>query len=87
MNKNKARRQARYTRKSYKRKVVMFGLSIFMAIALSATGFAAWVISNDTENAQTGQVTVGAISDRAIEMSAPTFVDGIKNFVFDSFLL
>ena len=61
----------------------MFGLSIFMAIALSATGFAAWVISNDAENAQNGQVTVGAISDKAIEMSEPQFVNGIKNFVFE----
>ena len=36
------------TRKSYKRNIIVFGLMFFMGIALVSTGFAAWVLSQDT---------------------------------------
>ena len=44
------------TRNSFKRKIIVFGVAVFMSVAMVATGFAAWIIST---NAQAdGQVSV-----------------------------
>jgi len=61
----------------------MFGASIFMSLALVATGFAAWVLSKDAQVQGEGEVQVGAVQESSIEISAITFADDIKNFVFE----
>ena len=33
------------TRKHYNRKILSFGLVLFLAVALLSTGFAAWIMS------------------------------------------
>lgn len=38
---------AKLTRNSYKRKIILFGVIVFMSIALISTGFAAWVMSQE----------------------------------------
>ena len=54
-----------------------------MVIALSASGFAAWVISNDANKTADGSVQVGAVTDKAIEMTEIVFDSDIKNIVFE----
>ena len=62
------------TRKSYRRKLIMFGTSIFMSLALVATGFAAWVLSKDANVSAEGSVEVAAVVESSIEISEIKFV-------------
>lgn len=57
---------ARLTRNSYKRKIIVFGVLVFMSIALISTGFAAWIMSSDAKENVDGNVTVGVVSDSSI---------------------
>lgn len=52
------------TRNSYKRKVILFGVLIFISIALISTGFAAWVMStNSKTESNPGNISVGTVTD------------------------
>lgn len=59
---------AKYTRNSYKRKIVMFGVMIFISIALISTGFAAWVLSTQTTKESNGNVVVGQVVDASFDI-------------------
>lgn len=59
---------AKLTRNSYKRKIIVFGLMVFMAIALVSTGFAAWIMSTNANKEQSGNVTVGKVSDSSLDI-------------------
>lgn len=66
------------TRNSFKRKAIIFGVMIFMSIALISTGFAAWIISTNKDDEATGNIQVGVISEKNIQvldvkLSAPSF--------------
>lgn len=69
------------TRNSYKRKVILFGLVIFMSIALISTGFAAWVLSQDSKAEDGGNINVGAVSEGNLKVT----LDEIQNpnFIFE----
>ena len=54
------------TRRSYKRKIIAVGLSIFSALAMFATGFASWVISSDATGGEDGNIQVGVVADKSI---------------------
>lgn len=60
----------KFTRRSYNRKLIVFGLSLFMAISLVTVGFAAWVMSAVT-NAQhdAEAVKVAVISDASMKVT------------------
>ena len=78
----------RLTRSSYRRKLIMFGFSIFMSLALTATGFAAWVLSKDAVKDTEGQVQVGAVTEASIEISDIIFTDkDADSNVLDTFLI
>ncbi len=62
-------KRIKLTRKSYKRNIIVFGLMLFMGIALISTGFATWVLSQDTTLEQGGNVEVGIVKDNALEIS------------------
>ena len=62
------------TRKSYRRKLILFGASIFMSLALTATGFAAWVLSKDATVSAEGAVEVAAVVESSIEMTEIKFI-------------
>ncbi len=72
------------TRKSYRRKLILFGMAIFMSLALTATGFAAWILSKDATKNDHGDIQVGTVSESSIEITDITFKDDIKNFAFDA---
>lgn len=57
---------ARLTRNSYKRKIIVFGLLVFMSIALISTGFAAWIMSQEAKEETSGNVSVGVVDDSRI---------------------
>ncbi|MCM1261023.1 MAG: hypothetical protein NC182_07890 [Prevotella sp.] len=60
---------AKLTRNSYKRKIIVFGLMVFMAIALVSTGFAAWIMSTNAKDEQNGNVTVGTVTDSSLKLT------------------
>lgn len=60
---------ARLTKNSYKRKIIVFGLLVFMSIALISTGFAAWVMSQGAKEEISGNVSIGVVEDGRITLS------------------
>ena len=72
---------AKLTRNSYKRKIILFGVFVFMSIALISTGFAAWVMSADDKVEDDGNVDVGVVKDSTIDIIFDD-EDYIKNFEF-----
>lgn len=72
---------AKLTRNSYKRKIILFGVIIFMSIALISTGFAAWVMSQEKKQSTSGNVTVGAVTEGNIEVILDPLT--VKDFKFE----
>lgn len=71
------------TRKSYKRRKIILGVSLFSSVVLVSTGFAAWVLASQAEAEKTGNITVGTVSDSSIKISNVQFKDGNDSFVFE----
>ena len=57
------------TRNSYKRKIIVLGIMIFMSIALVSTGFAAWVISRDAKAEDEGNISIGVVQSETMEVT------------------
>lgn len=72
---------AKLTRNSYKRKIILFGVIVFMSIALISTGFAAWVMSQEKKESKTGNVTVGAVTEGNIKITLDELT--VKDFKFE----
>lgn len=72
---------AKLTRNSYKRKIILFGVIVFMSIALISTGFAAWVMSQEKKQSKSGNVTVGAVTEGNIEVILGELT--VKDFKFE----
>lgn len=72
---------AKLTRNSYKRKIILFGVIVFMSIALISTGFAAWVMSQEKKQSKSGNVTVGAVTEGNIEVILDELT--VKDFKFE----
>ena len=72
---------AKFTRKSYKRKKVVLGVTLFASIALISTGFAAFVITKNADANKDGTVVVGTVKDANISFVgvAQTY----DSFIFD----
>lgn len=51
------------TRKSFSRKAIVVVMSVFLAVSLTAVGFASWLISNNDSKEGTGNVTASNVSD------------------------
>ena len=71
------------TRKSYKRRKIILGVSLFSSVALVSTGFAAWVLASQAEEEKTGNITVGTVSDSSIKISNVQFEGNIDYFRFE----
>lgn len=72
---------AKLTRNSYKRKIILFGVIVFMSIALISTGFAAWVMSQEKKQSTSGNVSVGAVTEGNIEVTLDELI--VKDFKFE----
>ena len=68
------------TRRSYKRKIIAVGVSIFSALALFATGFASWVISSDATGGEDGNIQVGVVADKSITIENVVLSENIISF-------
>ena len=55
---------SKITKRSYRRKKIIMGASLFGAIGLVSVGFAAWVLSAPAEQEKTGYLSVGLVSDK-----------------------
>ena len=73
----------RLTRRAYRRKLIMFGVSIFASLSLTATGFASWVLSNDVQKEQSGSVEVGTVTEANIDIDVHGFADKVNTFKFE----
>ena len=56
----------KFTRRSYNRKLIMFAVSIFMAVGLISTGFSAGVMSANSEVDHDAPVEVGIVTDASM---------------------
>ena len=75
---------ARLTKNSYKRKIILFGVLVFMSIALISTGFAAWVMStNATNDDAQGNVNVGVVKDASLTISEVAIISAKDSFSFE----
>ncbi len=68
------------TRRSYKRKIIAVGVSIFSALAMFATGFASWVISSDATGGDDGNIQVGVVADKSITIENIELSENIISF-------
>lgn len=66
------------TRKSFSRKSILVIVSIFLAISLTATGFAAWLISNDADGETKGGVNVSNVTDAILGVSVNSITEKVK---------
>ena len=57
------------TRRSYNRKLIIFGLAIFLAFGMISTGFAAWLISSAATEDADDPVEVDKIVDESFELT------------------
>lgn len=57
------------TRRSYNRKLIIFGLAIFLAFGMISTGFAAWLISSAATAEPNAPVEVDTIVDKSFELT------------------
>jgi hypothetical protein len=57
---------ARFTRRSYRRRKLFFGVSLFSSVALISTGFASWIISLNAKGEIGGDVNVGTVTDSSV---------------------
>lgn len=57
------------TRRSYNRKLIIFGLAIFLAFGMISTGFAAWLISSAATVDADAPVEVDKIVDESFELT------------------
>ena len=69
------------TRNSYKRKIILFAVFIFVSVALISTGFAAWVLSQNTDANTTGNVQVGLVEDNSLKIEI-TNLNEVENFQY-----
>lgn len=53
----------KFTRRHYNKKLLALGMSAFMGIGLTSTGFAAWVMSKDAQDTAQGNINVSTITD------------------------
>ncbi len=56
----------KFTRRAYNRKLIMFAVSIFMAVGMISTGFSAWVMSVNSEVQHDAPVEVGIVTDASM---------------------
>lgn len=54
------------TKRSYNRRIYVFGIVMFLSIALMSTGFATWVMSQNANKDGEGNIQVGTITDGSI---------------------
>lgn len=57
---------ARFTRRSYRRRKLFVGISLFSSVALISTGFASWIISLNAKGEIGGDVNVGTVTDSSV---------------------
>lgn len=60
----------RLTRNAYKRKIILFGLLVFLGIGLVSTGFASWMMSSSAKSESSGNVSVGIIQSANLEFDS-----------------
>ena len=72
------------TKGHFNRKVLFFGLLLFLAISLISTGFASWIMSTGADKGSNGNVHVGTITDGSLEFSEIEFVNNNSEIIFDA---
>lgn len=76
----------KFTRKSHNRKVIVFAVSLFMAVSLISVGMAAWVMSAVSNVEATSPVKVAIVSDASLVVTVDqwTKLEGSANYTWDA---
>ncbi|MBQ8415795.1 MAG: hypothetical protein IJX13_02685 [Clostridia bacterium] len=75
----------KFTRRSYNRKLIVFGISLLAAFGLISTGFSAWLMSSITDvNDATPPVSVSTITNEVIEVTLDGWNPDTKEWTGDS---
>ena len=69
------------TRNNFGRKAITFGIVIFVALALVASGFAAWLISSGATSTGEGNIDVVTVSNADLTINLKDMVDSSDNKV------
>ena len=69
------------TRSNFGRKAITFGIVMFVAVALVASGFAAWLISSGSSNTGEGNIDVVTVSNADLSINLDDLVDQHDNKV------
>ena len=69
------------TKNSYKRKIILFAVFVFVSISLISTGFAAWVLSSNSHDDATGNVEVGVVKDGSLKVEIVNKTE-VSSFTF-----
>ena len=77
------RKNRKITRNSYKRKIILFGLFLFISIALISTGFTVWVMSTGAKEDFEGGVQIGVVADANITITDLKIYKEVINTVVD----
>ena len=72
------------TRGHYNRKLLTFGVMIFLAIGLISTGFAAWIMSSGAESGfENGELSVGVVTESDLEFTEIKITAGSTALLFE----
>lgn len=74
------------TKGHFNRKVLFFGLLLFLAISLISTGFAAWIMSTGTDANSNSDIYVGTITDGSLEFGDIEFEEVKKKIILDALI-
>ena len=58
----------RLTRMSYKRKLVVYGVTLFSGVSLLTTGMSAWVVSQGSQHKDEGNVNIGTVKEKSVDI-------------------
>lgn len=75
---------AKLTKKGFKRRKIIIGVSTLAAIGLVSTGFASWVVSQNASEETSGNVSIATITNQTVSFSKPTFTNSLDTIKFDA---
>ncbi|MCD8195294.1 MAG: hypothetical protein LUD22_03270 [Coprobacillus sp.] len=74
---------AKITRKSYRRRRIVFGVAIFASVGLVSTGLAVFALTTNASASTPGNVDVGNLSDTPLTITLGFSEDSSNSFYFE----
>ncbi len=74
---------AKITRKTYRRRRIVFGIAIFSSVGLTSTGVAVFALTTNASTSTPGNVDVGNLSDTPLSITLGFSEDSENSFYFE----